>query len=139
MNLQKKMLMALSILGILRKFVFEILKHEWHQKINHFCGKTGSSGWKIKWLTPFCLRNFRKYMYRLWLEANAIFLLFLVCSPDFHILCSRLLFHHVMSLLLMCKIPTWVVWVNGIKHPRTFQALVYTILIVHVLFSLWHF
>ena len=39
----------------------------------------------------------------------------------------------------MCKIPTWVVWVNGIKHPRTFQALVHTILIVHVLFYLWHF
>ena len=55
------MLMAQSILGILRKFVFEILKHERHQKTKHFHGKTGSSGWKIKWLTPLCLRNFRKY------------------------------------------------------------------------------
>ena len=28
---------------------------------------------------------------------------------------------------------------NGIKHPRTFEALVQTILILHVLFYLWHF
>ena len=56
--------MAQSILGILRKFVFEILKHERHQKTKHFRGKTGSSGWKIKRLTPLCLRNFRKYNVR---------------------------------------------------------------------------
>ena len=38
-------------------------------------GKTGNSGWKIKWFTLFHLGFFRKHG-----QCNNIFLLFLVCS-----------------------------------------------------------
>ena len=37
----------------------------------HLHGKTGNSGWKIKWFAPFCLGTFRKH--GLWFEAMQFF------------------------------------------------------------------
>ena len=56
-------------------------------------GKTGHSGWKIKWFVSFHLGSFREDLRR----SNA-FVLFLVCSADLDIICcgsfSNFIVHH---------------------------------------------
>jgi len=50
--------------------------------IYHVYGKTGHSGWKIKWIVSFHLGSFTEDLRR----SNA-FVLFLVCSADLDIIC----------------------------------------------------
>ena len=56
--------------------------------------------------------------------SDAIFLLLLVCSADFDILCSGLFSHHVKfySFMFMHRISTRVVCIN-IKRPWSLHSL----------------
>ena len=45
-----------------------IMKNQGYSVLTIYTGKTGNSGWKIKWSTSFHLGGFRKY--GLWFEAS---------------------------------------------------------------------
>ena len=86
-------------------------------------GKTGNSGWKIKWSTSFHLGSFGKY--GMWFEAlrcdKFIFLPFSVCSADLDLLCSGSFTHHFKynRFIFLHKISTQVVCVKLMMYLKS--------------------
>ena len=133
--------------NVLSRFTWQNLANSLHEKQKvfstrrvtwgtyHLHGKTGISGWKIKWLAPSVwdtsenmacnLRGWHFWIiiWGRWAVSQRrimilIFLLFLVSSDDLDILCSGSFSYDAKfySFMFMQKISTPVVCVNG-KHP----------------------